>query len=100
MAIIDEKELNRGITKISIYKQEEDINLNELEIKLRQLNNLYKTSNNDKLNTINFELQNKFNKINSLHNNYIEIINRTITKYKETSKNAENILSNINTNIN
>lgn len=100
MAIIDEKELNSGITKISIYKQEEDINLNELEIKLTQLSNLYKTNNNDKLNNINFALKNKFNKINSLHSSYIEIINRTITKYKDTSKIAENILSNINTNIN
>ena len=76
------------------------INLNELEMKLTQLSNLYKTNNNDKLNNINFEIKNKFNKINSLHSSYIEIINRTITKYKDTSKIAENILSNINTNIN
>lgn len=100
MAIIDEKELNSGITKILVYKQEEDINFSELEIKLSQLNTLYKTSNNEKLNNINFELKNKFNKINSLHNSYIEIINRTITKYKDTSKTAEKILANIDININ
>lgn len=100
MAIINEKELNNGITKISIYKQEEDINLDELEITLNELSNMYKTSNNDKLNKLNLELKIKFNKINNIHNGYIEILNKTITKYKDTEKQVENILSNIDTNIN
>ena len=100
MAIIDQVELNSGLTKISIYKQEEYLNLNELEIKLNQLSSLYNTSNLDKLNNINFELKNKFNKINRLHNSYIEIINRTVSRYQTTIKLTENILSNINTSIN
>lgn len=100
MAIINEKELNNGITKISIYKQEEDINLDDFEIMLNELSNMYKTNNNDKLNKLNLELKIKFNKINNIHNGYIETLNKTITKYKDTEQKAENILSNIDTNIN
>ena len=100
MAIINEKELNNGITKISIYKQEEDINLDDFEIMLNELSNMYKTNNNDKLNKLNLELKIKFNKINNIHNGYIETLNKTINKYKDTEQKAENILSNIDTNIN
>lgn len=95
MAIINEEELNRELQRLSIYKKEEEINLNDLKIKIRNINDLYKTDNTNKLNNLNLELSNKYKIISNIHNNYSIIVERTITKYKETSAETAKEFSNI-----
>lgn len=99
MATIDDKELGNGITKITMYENEEGIFLDDIKTKLTELTNLYKTSNTDKLSNLNSELREKFKKVNKIHNNYIDILTKTIIKYKNTSKNVTTMFTKIDTNI-
>ena len=98
-SVINEQELKKGIEKISVYKTEEDLYFDDIKTSLNKLNNLYKTTNKESLANINLELNQKFKKISNIHENYISIFNKTITKYKDTNKEVNEILSDIDTDI-
>lgn len=85
MAIINKEQLNKQLDKITIYKNEEDIILGELKIKLNSCESLYNTDNQEKISDIKLELFEKLDTIKKNHNNYIKVINKTIKKYDKMS---------------
>lgn len=99
MAVIDSRELEKGIEKITMYESEGELYLDDLKTNLIELTNLYKTGNTNKLSSLSNDLKEKFNKTNIIHNNYINILNKTIKKYQNTSAIAADKFSKIDTDL-
>lgn len=94
-SIINRDELNNQLEKIAMYKSNESIIFDSIKEILNHYDYLCETNNQEKINDIKIELFNKLNTIKNIHENYIKIIYQNITKYEETSKKTEIILSNI-----
>lgn len=93
---INEIELTKIIDKIKIYNQEEIDIFNKIINRYRNINEYYKTNNNDLLLYIKSIMTKKFNIIVKNHYCNIQIITKTINNYVLARNKATKIINNIN----
>lgn len=88
-SIIYEDKIENSIQKIGLLKKQEDINFEALAMSLKEMNTMYKTSQTSTLSSIQEEVKRSLEKIKSLHNNNIFVLQKNLDKYRELKKATE-----------
>jgi len=94
-SILNESEIESSIKKIIFYKNQEQINFDALSDNLNEINYNYDTNNSEKLYDLYLELSNKLNIINKIHTKYIDVLDKTLLKYRENKTTVANIFDDI-----
>jgi len=95
---IDKEKLKNNQDKVTMHKGYETLKFDEINIQMTEILENYKTANYKKISDLNFEYEEKITTINTIHNNYIDILDKTIEKYLNTGKDVYQTLSNIDKN--
>ena len=82
--------------KVKVYKNQIDINLNNINDNFKNINYYYNTSNSEKLITLQEQLKNKFNVIRQIHENDINYLTKKVNTYNETSMKVSQMFEDIN----
>ena len=88
-------ELIKTLDTLSLYKIDEDKDLNDIDYELNALSDLYKTNNTKGLKNTNFLLSNKSKKVKTITTNYGIILDKNIEKYEKLNKDTLENFSNI-----
>lgn len=95
MAILDKEQINICIRNINVHKNNESINFDDINSCLTEINDNYETYNSKTLYNRGYEFYNKFETIKTIHENYVEVLNKTVEKYTETASRVTNIFDDI-----
>ena len=95
-SVLDEEKVITAVNKLEMFQKEENLNLDAFDSLFKNLSTYYQTSNSESFDSKVFELTQKFNIINKLHNNDVYVLNKNVENYKNTKIVVENILDNIN----
>lgn len=95
MAILDKEQIDICIRNIKVHKNDESINFDDINNSMTEINDNYETNNSQKLYNKCYEFYNKFETIKTIHNNYVEVLDKTVTKYTETASKVTNIFDDI-----
>lgn len=97
--VMDIEQMTKSLEKCRIYKREEKLNFDEISKLFLSFKNCYITDNSVYLEELESELSNKFNIVNKIHDDNIEVINKNIIGYTNTSIDSLNALKGIKKNI-
>jgi hypothetical protein len=95
MALIDREEIEKNITKIELYKNEEELDFDNILDKITDMNYCYMTNNTKSIEEIKTDFLNKFKVIQSNHNNNVTILNNTLEKYSQIAEKVKKDFENI-----
>lgn len=82
----DVQELEKVLAKIQLYKNESEINTNEIISEIKKINELYSTKNKDKLDDICSDFEDKFTSINREYNESIKRLSDKIDEMKRAEQ--------------
>ncbi len=93
---MDIEKMNTTIDKIKIYKNQIDINLNNISENFKSTSYYYNTSNTEKLTNLQEQLKEKFNVIRQIHENDINYLMKKVDSYNKTSMTVSQMFEDIN----
>lgn len=94
-SILNEEEIQKSIGKIEMYRNQENLILDEIKANFKNIGYIYNSSNTDSLEMKKNEIYKKMNTINKIHYNNSLVLQKNILKYKDTSKKVKKIFDNI-----
>lgn len=94
-SILNAEEIQKSIGKIKMYRNQENLILDEIKANLKNIGYIYNSSNTDSLEMKKNEIYKKMNTINKIHYNNSLVLQKNILKYKDTSKKVKKIFDNI-----
>lgn len=90
---VDIDELSIILEKIKMYKEEEEIDFNDINDLLSNINYNYNTGNRNNLDMLGAEITNNLNIISKIHNTNISILEKNINKILENELKVIQILN-------
>lgn len=78
---LEEEKMQLSVNKMKLYKNEEDINFDELKTLIYGINSTYSTSNSSKLYNIYSLISNKTRVLSNIHNSNIYVLNTKIRQH-------------------
>lgn len=93
--MINEEQLEISNKKIKLYKNEIDLDLEDIENNLKNMIYYFDTNNRDNFEDINYEIENKNKVINNMNNGYLYVLETTLNNYRETAREVANSFKNI-----
>ena len=89
------EEVNSCLDKFKLYKEQEQLFVEDVINCLDSIKNSYHSNNGNKMENINLEIINKLKAISRVHNNNVIVIEKSVEKYKNADVVAKNIFDNI-----
>ncbi len=93
--ILNDVEIEKSIKKITMYKEKEDLILDDLKSIFKNINYNYNCNNKDNLESKENDIINKTKTMAKNHSNNILIFQKNLQKYKDTSKKVAKMFDNI-----
>ena len=89
------EEVNSCLEKFKLYKEQEELFIEDAINCIEGIKNSYHSNNSDKLDNINLEIINKLNVISKIHNNNVTVIEKNIDKYRSANITTRNLFEKI-----
>lgn len=96
--LMDINQIENSVKKLQMYKEQEEINLENLKEIFNNIKYNYITNNKDTLEDIELDIILKYKIIINNNHNNIKILNINIERFKTAKTEMENILNNVNIN--
>ena len=91
------EEVNSCLDKFKLYKEQEQLFIEDITNCLNNIKNSYYSNNSKKIDNLNLELLNKLNVISNIHTNNITVIEKSIGKYRSAEVTAKKLFEDIET---
>lgn len=89
------EEINSCLDKFKLYKEQEQLFIEDVTKCLDSLKNSYYSNNSKRIENINLEIINKLKVISNVHNNNVTVIEKNIDKYRRADILAKSLFENI-----
>lgn len=93
--IIDKEQLNKIVQKLELYKKEEKQKFININTENSEILNFYRTKNVEQIKNRIDDIRNQLLKIEKIHEQNMEEINKRIESYTEAQEKTENIFNSI-----
>ena len=93
--VLDQEQLYKSISKIKMYKEEQDLTLENISETFKKLNYLYLTGNSEDLKNKMFSIQNNNSNVMKNNNSNIFVLEKNISKYSDLSDLSNRIFNSI-----
>lgn len=91
------EEVNSCLDKFKLYKEQEQLFIEDVTNCLNSIKNSYYSDNGKKIDNLNLELVNKLNVISNIHTNNVTVIEKSIGKYRLAEVTAKKLFEDIET---
>lgn len=91
------EEVNSCLDKFKLYKEQEQLFIEDITNCLNSIKNSYYSNNSKKIDNLNLELLNKLNVISNIHTNNVTVIEKSIGKYRSAEVTAKKLFEDIET---
>lgn len=89
------EEVNSCLDKFKLYKEQEQLFIEDMINCLNSIKNSYQSNNSKKVDNLNLELINKLKVISNIHTNNVIVIEKSIDKYRVAEATAKKIFEDI-----
>ena len=89
------EEINSCLDKFKLYKEQEQLFIEDVTKCLDSLKNSYYSNNSKRIENINLEIFNKLKVISSVHNNNVTVIEKSVAKYRRADVSTMSLFENI-----